>query len=226
MPVQVGHRDFVKFRYEPGYLQDCEWLTTDAATCCSVPHLRNLCLSNINLDGGNIVGTGTRAILTEKVFRENRQRGRQELELELERLLRAQCVFIPQEPGDEIGHADGVVQVLDQQTVVIHDHRNVNPNYGERLAALLRRHGFRVKELPYFCTDEVVDGIPSAVGNYVNFLRVEGLIVVPAYGVPEDEIAARKLESLLPDTRIVPLRCERLARKGGVLNCVSWTIRT
>ena len=58
------------------------------------------------------------------------------------------------------------------------------------------------------------------------FLRVGDLVVVPVYGAAQDDAACRKLEELLPGARIVPLRCEGLAREGGVLNCVSWTGRS
>jgi agmatine deiminase len=80
-----------------------------------------------------------------------------------------------------------------------------------------------VERLPYFWTDEKRDNIPSAVGNYLNFLWIGRLMVVPAYGVLQDDLACRTLEKLLPATRVVPLRCEDLARDGGVLNCVAWT---
>ncbi len=226
MPVQVGCSEFVKFRYEPDYLRGHESLITPAAICDSVPHLQRLRMSAVNLDGGNVVAAGDKVILTEKVFRENRHWSRQGLITELERLFHAECVLIPPEPGDEIGHADGVVRFLDEQTVIVNDYREVDRGYGKRLAAVLRRHDFHMEGLPYFCTGELVNGIGSAVGNYLNFLRVAGLVVVPAYGAPEDEIACRRLEGLLPGTRIVPIRCAGLAREGGVLNCISWTIRT
>jgi agmatine deiminase len=225
MPVQVNAGEFVKFHYEPDYLRDRKSLITNPAVCCSVSRTQGLCRSKIKVDGGNVVGAGHKVILTEKVIRENPNSGRQELKVELERLLRAECVFIPEEPGDEIGHADGIVRFFDEETLIVNNYRNVDAGYGKHLIKILRSHGFLIEELPYFCTEEVVDGIPSAVGNYLNFFRVEGLIVVPAYGVPEDEIACRKLESLLRGTKIMPIRCNGLAREGGVLNCESWTVR-
>jgi agmatine deiminase len=63
------------------------------------------------------------------------------------------------------------------------------------------------------------------VGNFVNYLRVGELIVLPAYGLPEDAIALARLRSLCPDATVIPLDCKELAREGGVLQCTSWTTR-
>ena len=226
MPVQVGADAFVQFRYEPDYLKGHQDLITDARVSESVQHIHTLHTSGIILDGGNVVAARGKVLLTEKVFRENPRYVRLELRGELEKIFEATCLFVPKEPGDTIGHADGVVRFLDEDTVLVNDYAQVDPRYGQRLRAALRRHGLGVEELAYFYTGEEVDGISSAVGNYVNYLWVSGLIIVPAYGVPQDDTACRTLERLLPGTKVVPLRCEALARAGGVLNCVSWGIRT
>jgi agmatine deiminase len=225
MPVQIAAGEFLLFRYRPDYLQGHEDLITPEEARCSVVPKRNLRKSDIALDGGNVVAGVGRAILTDKVFRENRSRDRQALQEELARVFRAECIFIPSEPGDEIGHADGVVRFLDKDTVLVNDYSKLEPRYEEKLKGVWQRHKLTVERLPYFWTDEKRDGIYSAVGNYVNFLRIGRLVVVPAYGVPQDDLACRALERLLPGASVVPLRCEELARDGGVLNCVSWTIK-
>jgi agmatine/peptidylarginine deiminase len=53
-----------------------------------------------------------------------------------------------------------------------------------------------------------------------------GLVLMSACGVPEDDVARRTLERLLPGSTVVPVRCEKLAREGGALNCVTWTVQT
>jgi agmatine deiminase len=224
MPVQVADNDFVLFRYEPDYLCGHEDLVTpdEVRRAVTPTALRT---SDINLDGGNVVAAGGRVILTDKLYRENPGHTRPGLREELAGVLRAECIIISGEPGDEIGHADGVVRFIDEGTVVLNDYREVDPGYGGRVETVLRRHHLAFERLPYFLTEEEDKGIPSAVGNYANFLRVGSLVVVPAYGVPEDDLACRTLERLLPGARVVPLRCEGLAREGGVLNCVSWGVR-
>src|SRR5262249_36578661 len=143
---------------------------------------------------------------------------------ELAEVLCAEVVVVPKEPYDVVGHADGVVRFLDEGRVAVNDYSRVDPRYGRRLEAALRRHGLAVERLPYAPTDEEHDGIPSAEGCYLNYLRVGKLVVVPAFGLPQDDPACRTLENLLPGATVVPLRCGELARRGGVLNCVAWTV--
>jgi agmatine deiminase len=225
MPVQVAAEDFVLFRYRPDYLQGHDHLITpDTIRAMATPGGR-LRSCAINLDGGNVVGSDNRAILTDKVLKENPGRDRRQVRAELDEILRVNhCIIIPKEPYDVIGHADGVVRFLDEGAVLVNDYSEVNPAYGERLEAVLRRHGLAVERLPHFRVNEEHDGIPSAVGHYVNFLCIARLVVVPAFGVPQDDLACRRLEELLPKARVVPLRCEGLAREGGALNCVAWTV--
>jgi agmatine deiminase len=69
------------------------------------------------------------------------------------------------------------------------------------------------------------DEISSAVGNYVNYLRLGSLVLLPTYGCHDDEKATATLERVLPKgSAIIPIRSSKLANEGGVLNCVSWTV--
>ena len=132
---------------------------------------------------------------------------------------------MPAEPGDIFGHADGVLRFVHDGLVVINDYRHVDRHFGKQLRCVLRRHRLDRVELPYFIEQRTVHGIPSALGNYVNFLRLQQLLIVPAYGVPTDELALRKLSGLVPDVPVVSLDCRGLARHGGVLNCATWTVQ-
>jgi agmatine/peptidylarginine deiminase len=69
-----------------------------------------------------------------------------------------------------------------------------------------------------------MEGMPSAVGNYVNFLRVASLIVVPSYEIDADEVALATVAAIFPQLAVEPHDCRDLAKRGGVLNCCMWTI--
>jgi agmatine deiminase len=227
-PIQVAANRFVKFRYFPDYLRgEHEGLVTDADTICQQLDGLGCCQrSDINLDGGNVVATRTTAIVTDKVYRENAGWQRGQLRRDFREALElADCVLIPKEPYDPIGHADGVVRFLDEGLAVVNSYSKVAPAYGTRLRKALQQAGLTVAELPYSQERAAYDGIPSAVGNYVNFLRIGQLIIVPAYGVADDDGACRTLEQLCPDAQVVSLPCTELAREGGVLNCITWTIK-
>src|ERR1700722_9393270 len=66
-PIQVGPRKLVKFRYEPDYLKDDPTFRTGTAVVESFRDVGDSHRSTINLDGGNVVASRNKAILTEKV---------------------------------------------------------------------------------------------------------------------------------------------------------------
>src|SRR5690242_16050060 len=70
MPVQVGEATFCQFVYDPDYLRGFQHLVTPADKC-RLPFMDNLRREPIVLDGGNVVASRTKVVLTDKVFREN-----------------------------------------------------------------------------------------------------------------------------------------------------------
>ena len=224
--VQISKRRFVKFRYYPDYLRgEYEHLITSDEVLEQVRDLGAFAKSEIILDGGNVVPSTRAVVLTDKAFRENRIRCRREFQARLEALfLMEKCIFIPTEPGDTIGHSDGVVRFLADDLVAVNDYSKVDPDYGRKLLRVLKKERLAIVRLPYSLPRRSGTEISSAVGNYVNFLRVGTLILVPAYGARQDDEACRLLEQSCPKATVVPVRCTRLASQGGCLNCISWTI--
>jgi agmatine deiminase len=164
---------FVQFRYFPDYLrQGYRHLITDSRGMFSnLPGVRTCEYSDIILDGGNVVRHHDKAIVTDKVIVENPRMGREELLEKLKGLLRVESlIVIPTEPGDVVGHADGVVRFIDSVSVIINDYRRIDRSYRARLLKPLKAAGLSVVELIYQPGLDDQEEIPSAVGNYVNFL--------------------------------------------------------
>jgi agmatine deiminase len=226
MPVQVGETTFCQFVYDPDYLRGFRHLITPAHKC-RPPFLGECRQVAIGLDGGNVVASRTKVVLTDKVFRENPTVERPRLRRRLEELFGAECVFIPKEPYDPVGHSDGVVRFVSEGRVLVNDYSGVDPAYGLRLRTLLERSGLEVETLPMFQEKgrRRRGGLPSAVGLYINFLRVGDLVVVPGYDRAEDAEAVERVRQAIPHATVLQVPCRSLAEKGGVLNCVSWTIK-
>src|SRR5262249_27002669 len=136
MPVQLAPRRFVQFRYAPDYLRGYEDLLTPpegVARCCAGNEHRR---SDIVLDGGNVVRRHDSALVTDKIYRENRHHPRSELRRLLAGALEvARLTVIPTEPGDRLGHADGVLRFIDDGRVVVNDYRETALRYRECLLA-------------------------------------------------------------------------------------------
>lgn len=68
--------------------------------------------------------------------------------------------------------------------------------------------------------------VPDAGGepmpaSYVNFYIANTTVVVPAYGVPNDEIARARIGTLFPGRRTVSLPARQLLEGGGAFHCIS-----
>ena len=225
-PIQTGPGEFVQFRYEPDYLKDHPELRTCREVADQFHDLGECRHSDINLDGGNVVASRNKAIVTDKIHRENPKWDRGQLRDELRRVLQVEeLIVIPREPYDPIGHADAMARFINEDTVLVNDYANADPAFGNRLVEVLNSHDLAIELLPYFHEQRSDDGIPSAVGCFANFLRTENVPIVPAFGSEVDQEALGRLKTLIPGIPIVSLDCTNLAREGGVLNCISASFR-
>ena len=226
MPVSVGGDRFVQFRYAPDYLAAKKYrhLMADGEIGPTLPWFKNCVGSKIVLDGGNLVRWRDKVILTEKIFAENPGWERARLISELAGLLEVdRLILIPQEPGDVTGHSDGVVRFVNGDSVVVNDYRRADRKYRRQLLRRLYAAGLTVHEIPYQPSAKSSQGMPSAVGNYVNFLQVGTVLIIPCYGLAEDRQARERLTRMFPDCSVTALDCCELAELGGVLNCATAT---
>lgn len=60
--------------------------------------------------------------------------------------------------------------------------------------------------------------------TYANFLIINGAVLVPTYGVAQDQQALETLTQLFPDRDIVPVDCRALVLQYGSLHCVTMQI--
>lgn len=228
MPIQVRNDRFVQFRYAPDYLSGrYRHLRSDGKIGLTLPWVQNCVQSEIVLDGGNVVKWSNTAIMTEKIFAENPGWSPRRLLAELERLLEVEAiVLIPPEPEDVTGHADGVVRFVDGKAVVVNDYRGIDGLYRREVLQRLIRARLDVVEVPYRPEPPTLEseGMPSAVGNFVNFLQVGPALIVPSYGLADDERVRRILATAFPNCSMEELASRELARFGGVLNCCTWSL--
>jgi agmatine deiminase len=53
---------------------------------------------------------------------------------------------------------------------------------------------------------------------------MKDVIIMPVFGLPDDDSAHRILENVFPAKSVKTIDSSELAKKGGVLNCISWNI--
>ena len=123
MPVKTRSGKYISFRYEPSYLADDPQLRTDFKADIAPHFALPVTYSNINLDGGNVVFSPSKAkaVITDRVFSENSEYDKSTLLTELENLLETEISIIPSLESDTAGHADNMVRFLDNQTVLCNE---------------------------------------------------------------------------------------------------------
>jgi len=191
-------------------------------------------------DMGNLThnGAGT-AIATNRLIADNQD---VDIWYELKPMLHAAAgfknlVFIPTEPDDATGHVDGMVRFIDEKILVVgaYPEGAQNSRFMDMLAENLQKDlgtDFTVIRLMNAePEDQESEGIGSAVGNHMNFLRLGDKILMPYYG---DDISGQAIDDFKFELighgltiEVLPVDIPEiidLARLGGVLNCISWQV--
>lgn len=230
MPVQNAEGQLVQFRYDPSYLKgtpEYEVSRTDVRHVDEVNGL-NPTFSDINLDGGNVVMYGNKAIITDRVYDENQDMSRDEIRKQLAELLKAQIIIIPAlaKSYDFTGHADGMIRFVDENTVIGNELSADSATFRKNMERAIRLANLTYIEFPYF-NYEISGNNEHAIGVYLNYLEVGNLIVMPVFGVPgnRDVEALAKLEEVFPNKTIETIDYNDVALAGGILNCTTWVIR-
>jgi agmatine deiminase len=161
--------------------------------------------------------------VTEKVLRDNRHLSKREIERAIIRVGFERVVMIPVEPGDKVGHADGVIRFLQEDLLLVnrYDDSYFRPYELELLRSLRASlPGVRIAPFPWFSEMRQTNGLWSAVGCYINFSLTNGGISFPTFNHRLDQSVAVTLSALsgVP-TRAVSATA--LARLGGGLNCIT-----
>lgn len=228
MPVQVRKDRFIQFQYDPDYLDGRDDLKTNGKAVAKSIGIE-IIPSNINLDGGNVVKVDNKVILTDKIFKENQDFAPNDLIQELKLLFETEnLIIIPKLPYDDIGHSDGMVRFLDETTVLVNDYSNTeqSKSWQEKFKKSLAEYNIGTIEIPYIeVTTKNDEGICPAIGCYINYLQVGDLIFLPQFGIAEDQLAEKQFKDIFKGKTVIPVNCNSIAERGGVLNCISWNIK-
>lgn len=216
MPIQLSGEHFLVYKYDPDYLKDSgtKFLTDSQTIFKGVLQNCKLRDSGIILDGGNVVSCGEYRILTDKVFIEN---GKELYDPEfcryIEKVLASKVLYLPwhreypEKPNSDVyGHSDGFVQWVGGNKVLMSNHRDFHKKEAEEMRLRLENAGFEVTEMLF--------NVPNPDRNYnwayINYLRVGNKIIVPTFGIPEDEQALKYIKDANPLCTVRSIRMRDL----------------
>ena len=128
--------------------------------------------------------------------------------------------------GDETdGHVDNIACFIDENTVLIpHTDDTEDPNYQRLLAArrTAAKEGLTVQSIIQPPQVEH-DGRPLTL-SYVNFVFVNGGIVMPGFGgdlCEYDALAKAQICALFPDRKVVQILTRDIIIGGGNIHCIT-----
>lgn len=226
MPIQTDLNKFVRFVYNPAYLQAKKYLKTisDVDRICKAIGIETI-KTDIIIDGGNITRWTSKVIMTDRVFKDNPTYERKKLIKDLYELLQVdKLYFVPEQPGDFTGHSDGMIRFVDEHTVVINDFKKEKEEFYRAFEIAIHNTGLDYITIPYNVYDN--KSINHANGNYINYLQMGNTIIIPTFDIKEDDIAVRQLETVFAGQTINTVESNEIAYDGGILNCVTWNIKT
>jgi agmatine/peptidylarginine deiminase len=171
------------------------------------------------IDGGNVVKCGDVVVMTEKVFAENKDKSRLEVERILRDAFRCDILFLPWDREEYLGHSDGIIHYAGDGRVLLTNYDDFSPYFFRRFRKYLESR-FEVVPLRY-----KVKRKHARSWAYINFLQVGNLVLIPQLGIEEDRQALEQIGAALPGCELLGIPALEAVRKGGALNCISWNIQ-
>ena len=243
--TEIGIMTALQFEYDPTYVDKKykKYLQQDHLSGEQIwKSLKGYGVSSMYFkwDLGNLThnGTGT-AIITNRLITDNQSVN---IEHELKPVLHVfagfkNIIFIPVEDGDTTGHVDGMARFIDEKVLVVGAYSEGTPNskfmnmLAENLQKDLGEEFTIIRLMNGLPENQMSEGIASAVGNHMNFLRLNNVILFPYYG---DRVSAQPLQDfkfeLIGNGVIIEViavdipEIHALAQLGGVLNCIGWQL--
>jgi agmatine deiminase len=224
MPIQITTNEFIQFIYKPDYLNEYQDKISKVDSICKAINVKPYKIELI-VDGGNVVRCLDKVIMCDKVFHENKKIPEKDLIKKLKELFKVdKLFFVPWDTDDFTGHADGMVRFIDSDTVLINDYSKEKPEFQKSFRMSLYNAGLNWKELPY--NPPYDPTYISARGLYLNYLQMKQAVIMPTFKSKFDDKAYKILKEVFRGQAIETVDSNEIAREGGVLNCITWNIKT
>lgn len=224
MPIKTFSGKYVQYIYEPDYLKDKNFshLKTNVNEVIPEQVQSNIIHTDIVLDGGNFVRYKKKAILTDKIYKENPKYSNDELNSKIKEVFELEdLIIIPKQPYDIYGHSDSMVRWIDENRVLVNDFQIESKSFNEKLLKALNKHHLEIDFLDY--GDSYFNDNRKWAPN-MNYLKVGDIILVPVNTLDGMMMFYEKLEGYFPNSTIYFIDCEELIKKGGAIHCITWEV--
>lgn len=176
--------------------------------------------SFLKLDGGAIEVHEDLGVVSDRVLEDNDADPITVLNEIKDKLGLSRLTVVPYHCDDPTGHVDGLVRYIDRNRVLINDLSGEMQIWRNEFESSLTEAGYELVVVPYFAHVNMEDW--DARGIYLNFLKLDDLIIMPRFDHELDNQAKAVIQDAFPNHEVVSLLSNDIARKGGIINCVTW----
>jgi agmatine deiminase len=197
-------------------------------------------LRDFILEGGSIESDGNGTILTTSACLLNPNRNPWFSKTDVERQLAetlgtTRVLWLDHghlEGDDTDSHIDTLARFCNKNTIAYVKCTNSNDPHFEDLALMeaqlksftqVNGEPYNLVPLPMASPLYNNDGLRMGA-TYANFLIINNAVLVPVYGVPEDNLALEILAGVFSDRKIVAINCLPLIKQNGSLHCITMQI--
>ncbi|MDA3908387.1 MAG: agmatine deiminase family protein [Sulfurimonas sp.] len=186
------------------------------------------------LEGGAVESNGVDAILTTSTCMLNKNRNPEldaiQVTQKLSEFFGASKILYLEHgylAGDDTdSHIDTLARFIDEKTIMYVRCEDKNDEHyqelklmEEELQDIASEQDYKLIALPM--TDAVYFEDERLPATYANFLFVNGAVIVPTYGVKQDEEALNIFRATFKGRDIIGVDCSTLIKQHGSLHCVS-----
>lgn len=216
---------------------DKDNLITEKLFAKAVYNSKKMVKRGMVLEGGSIESDGNGTILTTKQCllspNRNPHLDQKKIEKKLKKWLGAKRVLWLENGylvGDDTdAHIDTLARFCNETTIAYVSCTDEKDEHFFTLNEMVKElRNFKTEDgdpynlislpMPEACYDEAGKRLPA---TYANFLIINEAVVVPTYGVPEDEIALAQIQKAFPRRKVIGIDCKPLILQHGSLHCVT-----
>lgn len=186
-------------------------------------------------EGGNLNHDGLGCVVySQRTYKNNPGVEPQEVDRRIRSAFEAVKSIVPRDPRlDGTGHVDMFMKIVGPSTVLVGQYGPDQTDHDvlEECAALFAQETngagqpwrvVRIVQPDVYYTQFVI----PVVRTYTNSLIVNNAVIIPVYGIPEDEEALAVYRDIFPDKTLVPLNAEAIIPSGGAWHCVTMEMAT
>lgn len=197
-------------------------------------YLQDIESHNFVLEGGAVESNGNGIILTTSTCLLNKNRNPNLDAIAITQKLNetlGSSIILYLEHGylkgdDTDSHIDTLARFINEDTIMYVQCTNQDDEHFKELALMEKElqkisQEHNLKLIAFPMTEAIDFEEQRLPATYANFLFINGAILVPIYGVKEDEIALDIFKNTFNNKDIIPIDCSTLIKQHGSLHCVT-----